>query len=204
MAVLTTKKRKKLPTQAFAYPEGRKLPIHDAAHVRSAIGRFGQTQLPSMAAARAAARRIVRAARRFKISLSPDSAVARLAGLAKAKKTKPRRRNPGSGSKALEAAKRLSKRFHGNVQVVELNDRERRPLPRYVAVVGELDELTYSPDPRSKRGSVRWRHESGDRGPGRPRARSKPLVVVDPRTKRPAIVAHRSPLRFSSDRGLVG
>ncbi len=45
--VLTEKERDKLPDQKFAYPEGQKLPINDAEHVRNALARFNQTDLPA-------------------------------------------------------------------------------------------------------------------------------------------------------------
>jgi hypothetical protein len=36
--------RAKLPESAFAFPSERKEPLTDAAHVRSAIARFGEVQ----------------------------------------------------------------------------------------------------------------------------------------------------------------
>jgi hypothetical protein len=36
--------RAKLPDSAFAFPSERKEPLTDAAHVRSAIARFGEVQ----------------------------------------------------------------------------------------------------------------------------------------------------------------
>jgi len=47
MASLTAKERAALPDSAFAYVDSsgqRRLPIHDAAHVRAALSRFGRTQ----------------------------------------------------------------------------------------------------------------------------------------------------------------
>ena len=41
MAVLTSKRRNKLPDEAFALP-GRRFPIHDAAHARAALSRVAQ------------------------------------------------------------------------------------------------------------------------------------------------------------------
>lgn len=36
--------REKMPASAFAFPKERKEPLTDAAHVRSAIARFGQVR----------------------------------------------------------------------------------------------------------------------------------------------------------------
>lgn len=112
------------------------------------------------------------------------------------------RRNPQS---EREAAIRLAKEFHGTAEghIVELEPAERR-TPRYGVVVGELTAVEYQPLRGSRRGGMTWRHESGDRGETSPRSRHRPLLVVDPLTRRLAIVPHRSPLRFSSKRGLVG
>lgn len=116
-------------------------------------------------------------------------------------KPKPRK---GGAKRELEAARRLSRLFHGTpTEVVELSPAERRPLPRYAMLLGRLHELTYMPDATSKRGGYRWQHKSGDRGPGKPRSRRSPLVVIDPATKRPALVMDRSPMKLTR-RGLVG
>lgn len=37
MARLTAKRRKSLPSSAFAYPKTRSYPIHDRAHARAAL-----------------------------------------------------------------------------------------------------------------------------------------------------------------------
>src|SRR5687768_15406168 len=45
MATLSAKERAQLPDSAFAYIDSsgkRRLPIHDASHVRNALARFGQ------------------------------------------------------------------------------------------------------------------------------------------------------------------
>lgn len=119
------------------------------------------------------------------------------------------RKNPATMSAAdrkdLATARRLATRFHGSAEghVLELSPKERRPAPRFVAVVGTVDDMTYDPGDESKRGFAKWKHESGDRGPGRPKASKKPLLVVGA-DQRPAIVAHGSPMKFSSNQGLVG
>lgn len=126
----------------------------------------------------------------------------------RSKRRSPRRgtrnRKP-SESRALATAKRLARQFHGTVkgQIVTLTERERR-LPKHAVRVGALEDLTYRPSAGSKRGGWRWRHESGDRGLGRQRSANKPVVAVDPKTKRAFIVPGRSPMRFSARRGLVG
>jgi hypothetical protein len=77
---MTTAERAALPDSAFAAPSIRALPIHDAAHVRAALGRFTQTVFPGRAEAVAAARRIVKAAKLHGVPVSGKSAVARMAG----------------------------------------------------------------------------------------------------------------------------
>ncbi len=50
MARLTDRERAKLPDRAFAYVDAsgkRRLPIHDEAHVRNALARFGQVRFES-------------------------------------------------------------------------------------------------------------------------------------------------------------
>lgn len=44
MAKLTGKSRENIPTEKFAIPELRKLPLNDAAHVRNAAARVDQVQ----------------------------------------------------------------------------------------------------------------------------------------------------------------
>ena len=39
---LDTKERKELPDSAYAFPKQRKMPLSDAGHVRTALGRFDQ------------------------------------------------------------------------------------------------------------------------------------------------------------------
>ncbi len=42
MAKLSSRRRKKLPKSAFAYPSQRKYPIHDRSHARNALSRAAQ------------------------------------------------------------------------------------------------------------------------------------------------------------------
>jgi class 3 adenylate cyclase len=70
MAQLSAADRVKLPDRAFAYIDSkgkRRLPIHDAAHVRNALARFNQVQFESEEARERARVRLLRAAKRFRI-----------------------------------------------------------------------------------------------------------------------------------------
>jgi class 3 adenylate cyclase len=70
MATLTAKQRRELPDSAFAYIDSsgqRRLPIHDAAHVRNALARFGQVRFEDDAARDRARSRPLRAAKKHGI-----------------------------------------------------------------------------------------------------------------------------------------
>ena len=70
MARLSTRERAKLPDKAFAYIDGdghRRLPIHDEAHVRDALGRFERVRFEDDAARERARRRLLNAAKRYGI-----------------------------------------------------------------------------------------------------------------------------------------
>lgn len=70
MAYLSGSQRARLPARAFAYVDSqgrRRLPIHDASHVRNALARFDQVRFESEAAKDLARQRLVRAARRYGI-----------------------------------------------------------------------------------------------------------------------------------------
>jgi class 3 adenylate cyclase len=70
MARLAPKERAELPDRLFAYVDSRgrrRLPIHDAAHVRNALARFSQVQFDDEAARDRARTRLLQAAKRFKI-----------------------------------------------------------------------------------------------------------------------------------------
>jgi class 3 adenylate cyclase len=67
MARLTTRERAQLPDSAFAYVDSagrRRLPINDAAHVRSALSRFNQVQFEDEGARDRARTRLLKAAKR--------------------------------------------------------------------------------------------------------------------------------------------
>jgi class 3 adenylate cyclase len=67
---LTAKERAQLPDSAFAYIDShgkRRLPIHDASHVRNALARFGQVAFEDDDARDRARSRLLRAAQRHGI-----------------------------------------------------------------------------------------------------------------------------------------
>jgi class 3 adenylate cyclase len=67
---LGSAERAKLPDSAFAYIDARgrrRLPIHDAGHVRNALARFNQVAFDDDAARDRARKRLLNAAKKFKI-----------------------------------------------------------------------------------------------------------------------------------------
>jgi hypothetical protein len=78
MAKLTQSERDHLTRDDFAYvdKDGEEhLPIHDAAHVRNAIARFGRTHFESDAARERARQKILAAARLLDVEIASDDAV---------------------------------------------------------------------------------------------------------------------------------
>lgn len=70
MARLGSKKRADLPNSAFAYVDSRgrrRLPIHDEAHVRNALARFGQVKFEDERARERARKRLLSAAKKHGI-----------------------------------------------------------------------------------------------------------------------------------------
>ena len=70
MARLGTSKRAQLPDRAFAYVDSRghrRVPIHDAAHVRNALARFNQVAFENDRSRDRARSRLLNAAKRFRI-----------------------------------------------------------------------------------------------------------------------------------------
>jgi class 3 adenylate cyclase len=67
---LESKERTRLPDSAFAYVDsrgGRRLPIHDEAHVRNALARFGRVAFEDEAARERARTRLLKAAKKHGI-----------------------------------------------------------------------------------------------------------------------------------------
>jgi len=82
MAELDTKDRDRLQDRSFAYIDkggDRHLPINDESHVRNAISRFSQTDFESSSAKKAAASKILAAARRYGVDVEDDDEVTRAA-----------------------------------------------------------------------------------------------------------------------------
>ena len=70
MAQLGSAERGRLPDSAFAYIDARgrrRLPIHDAGHVRNALARFNQVAFEDDAARDRARKRLLNAAKKFRI-----------------------------------------------------------------------------------------------------------------------------------------
>jgi class 3 adenylate cyclase len=70
MPTLAASARARLPDSAFAYVDSqkrRRLPIHDASHVRNALARFDQTTFEGDAARERARQRLLRAAKKYGI-----------------------------------------------------------------------------------------------------------------------------------------
>src|SRR6188474_1305744 len=70
MPPLRAKERAQLPDSAFAYIDSkgrRRLPIHDASHVRNALARFGQVAFEDETARDVARSRLLRAAKKHGI-----------------------------------------------------------------------------------------------------------------------------------------
>ena len=73
MSELSEKQRAHIDSDKFAFPEERKEPIHDAAHVRNAIARFNQVEGVSDDERDAAWRRIKKAADKHGVELNEKS-----------------------------------------------------------------------------------------------------------------------------------
>ncbi|MGD9956338.1 MAG: DUF6582 domain-containing protein [Candidatus Nanopelagicales bacterium] len=70
---LSEDERDELDRDEFAFPKERKLPIHDASHVRNAVARFDQVEGVSDAERDAAWKRLQKAAEKFDVELSETS-----------------------------------------------------------------------------------------------------------------------------------
>ncbi len=82
MATLDTAARDRLRDSSFAWIDKqgeRHLPINDEGHVRSALGRFNQTEFDEPGAKAAAARKILAAAKKHGIDVDETDDVAKAA-----------------------------------------------------------------------------------------------------------------------------
>jgi hypothetical protein len=66
---LSTRQRKRMPAERFAFPKERKEPLNDAGHVRNAVARFDQVEGVSDKERDAAWRRIRAAARKYGVHI---------------------------------------------------------------------------------------------------------------------------------------
>src|SRR5450755_2822872 len=73
MSKLATEDRKKIPAKQYAFPDERKEPLENAAHVRNAIARFNQVEGVSEAEKDAAWKRIEAAAKKFGVNIDESS-----------------------------------------------------------------------------------------------------------------------------------
>ncbi|HUQ77254.1 MAG TPA: DUF6582 domain-containing protein [Patescibacteria group bacterium] len=82
MATLDAEHRDRLDDSSFAWIDKggeRHLPINDEDHVRSALGRFNQTNFDEPGAKAAAAKKILAAARKHAIEIDEEDDVAKAA-----------------------------------------------------------------------------------------------------------------------------
>ena len=70
---MSTAEKDRLKDTQFAFPDQRKEPLNDAAHVRNAIARFDQVEGVSDAERDEAWKRILRAADRFDVEVEARS-----------------------------------------------------------------------------------------------------------------------------------
>ena len=73
MAELDAKHRNALDDKTFAFPDQRKEPLENAAHVRNAVARFNQVKDVSDDERDAAWKRIKSAAKKYDVELSEKS-----------------------------------------------------------------------------------------------------------------------------------
>jgi hypothetical protein len=73
MNKLSTDERNDLDERQFAFPEQRKEPLENAAHVRNSVARFNQVKGVSDSERDAAWKRIKAAAKKFDVELSENS-----------------------------------------------------------------------------------------------------------------------------------
>jgi hypothetical protein len=73
MSKLDTEDRKEIPAKEYAFPNEKKEPLENAAHVRNAIARFNQVEGVSEEERDAAWKRIKAAAKRFNVDMKESS-----------------------------------------------------------------------------------------------------------------------------------
>ncbi len=106
----TVEQRKRVPKERFAYVDKRgegHLPLNDESHIRNAMARFNQTEFPSVAVKEAARRKILSAARRHEIEVSPDDEIRKPARSLRAAST---RRGPRGGRKVVRPKRPTTRR----------------------------------------------------------------------------------------------
>jgi uncharacterized protein len=141
-ATLDADARNALDDSDFAYIDSdgdRHLPIHDEAHVRAALSRFGQTAFDSDDDKTAAAKKIVNKAKSFDIEVDPTSEVGKAAGM-KETKSQPR---PAPATRAERRAAAGS--FDSTTQAVSqaLNAMAAQPNPLTGVVESDVDLWIY-------------------------------------------------------------
>lgn len=73
MSKLDAEDRKRIPATKYAFPNERKEPLENAAHVRNAVARFNQVEGVSEAEKDATWKRIKAAAKKFDVELDESS-----------------------------------------------------------------------------------------------------------------------------------
>lgn len=73
MSKLTAEDRKEISGKQYAFPEEKKEPLENAAHVRNAVARFNQVEGVSEEERDAAWKRIKAAAKKFNVELNESS-----------------------------------------------------------------------------------------------------------------------------------
>jgi glutamyl/glutaminyl-tRNA synthetase len=105
---LREKQRKAMPKAVFAYVDSRgegHLPLNDESHVRNAMARWNQTQFSSASAKETARRKIMSAARKYRIEVSKDDKIARPTTSLRAAAT---RRGPRGGRKIVRPKRKTT------------------------------------------------------------------------------------------------
>ena len=173
-ATLTAKQKDALPTSAFAYTDSEgnnHLPIHDQVHVQAALGRFGQTEFDAESDKPAAAKKIVKAAKGFGMTIDPESDVGKAAGLKpKTESNSARADNPVKTCPTCKGAKKI---MEGNrkcptchatgvvpdtssnsVTQAEWHERVQQGLLEGASLVWERADMTFDDVRRAVQGAI--------------------------------------------------